>query len=252
MDLFLSGKVAIISGASQGIGEAAAECLAREGVNLTLAARRADKLTQLALRLSREYDVETLAVPADLRTEAAVQEVVDRTARRFGQIDILFNNAGANQRGGPLELDDDTWQADQQLRPLGYVRFCRAVLPGMIEQRSGVILNNLGYASRTVLEDYIAGSTVVGGLINFTKMLAEQVAKHGVRVLAIHPGPIDTPRLGHWTSEELQRITRRIPLGRLGRPEEVGDLVAFLVSPRAGFITGNAVLIDGGASRGIV
>ncbi|MFN8534444.1 MAG: SDR family oxidoreductase [Dehalococcoidia bacterium] len=251
MDLGLGGKVALVTGGSQGIGAAAAESLAREGASLVLSARGVENLAAVASALEAAYGVQTLAVPADLRSEQAVKDVVATAIARFGRIDILFNNAGANRRGGPLDLDDHAWQADQQLRPLGYVRFCREVLPGMIERGSGVIVNNLGYASQTVLENYVAGSTVVGGLVNFTKMLAEQTAKHGVRVVGVHPGPIDTPRLAHWSGEELARIAAGIPLGRLGRPDEVGDLVAFLASDRAAFITGSCVMIDGGASRRI-
>ncbi|GIW06954.1 MAG: short-chain dehydrogenase [Dehalococcoidia bacterium] len=251
MELNLRGSVALITGASQGIGAATAEAFAREGAHLVLSARQAEQLMSLAGRLKQAYGVETLVVPADLRSEAAVKHVVMAAYAQFGRIDVLFNNAGANRRGGPLELDDAAWQADQELRPLGYVRFCREVLPSMIAARRGVIVNNLGYAGRTVLEDYVAGSSAVGGLINFTKMLAEQVARHGVRVVGVHPGPIDTPRLAHWTEDELRRIVSTIPLGRLGRPEEVADLVVFLASERAAFITGACFLIDGGASRGI-
>ena len=252
MDLGLAGKIAIVTGASQGIGRAIAAVLAREGAHLTIAARREPQLRELAEELQAAYGTKVLVVPADLRTEPAIQDLVRRTLDAYGQVDILINNAGANQRGGPLELDDEAWLADQQLRPLGYVRACRAVLPHMIERGSGVIVNNMGYASRTVLPKYVLGSSIVSGLINFTKMLSEEVARHGIRVVGVNPGPIDTPRLGHWSPDELERLVASIPLGRLGRPEDVAETVAFLASDRAAFITGSYVTVDGGAARAIV
>lgn len=252
MDLGLRDKVAIVTGASQGIGESIARVLAREGAHLAIAARREAQLQGLAAEIGKLYDRQVLVVPADLSSEPPIQDLVRRTIDRFGRIDILINNAGTNKRGGPLEFDDAEWLADQQLRPLGYVRACRAVLPHMIERKSGVILNNMGYSSRTVLPKYVLGSSIVAGLINFTKMLAEEVAPHGIRVVGVNPGPIDTPRLGHWTPEELERLMATIPLGRLGRPEDVAEAVAFLVSERAGFITGSYITVDGGAARGIV
>ena len=246
MDLGLAGKIAVVTGASQGIGRAIAAVLAREGAHLTIAARREPQLRDLAEELQATYGTKVLVVPADLRTEPAIQDLVRRTLDAYGQIDILINNAGANQRGGPLELDDEAWLADQQLRPLGYVRACRAVLPHMIERGSGVIVNMASQLGQVGGVEMVHYSASKAGVIGFTKALAREVSARGVRVNAIAPGPILTAMMADETEEWRAAKLAELPIGRFGEVDEVAPTAVFLASDDARYYVGQTLGPNGG------
>lgn len=262
MDLELGGKVAIITGGSKGIGRATALTLAREGAAVAICARGAGALQETAAELRKVKGARVLTVVADLSRAEAIKDLAERCVSEFGRIDILVNNAGSARTGEFLKLDDEAWLEDWGLKFFGYVRMARAVLPEMARNRSGVIVNIIGAAALNPRGSYMIGGAANAALNHFTKALADEGARNGVRVVGINPGPILTERLlgmfarGAGTAgsdaEREAALSKLTPLGRVGKPEEVADLVAFLVSERAGFIHGANVTIDGGLTRGLM
>jgi NAD(P)-dependent dehydrogenase (short-subunit alcohol dehydrogenase family) len=261
MELGLQGRVALVTGGSKGIGRACAAGLAAEGCRVALCARGAEALERAAAELAAK-GAEVLTVAADLVEADAARRVVEATVSRFGRLDVLVNNAGAI-RGGPfLGTAPEQWADDWQLKILGYVRMAQAAIPHMRTRGWGRIVNVIGAAARNPTPDHMAGGIANAGLVNWTRALADLGAPHGILVTAVSPGATATER---WdglvaqraraqgkTPEELRgELTRAQPLGRIGRPEDVADLVVFLASERASFLTGVAITVDGGASRGV-
>ncbi len=261
MDLGLAGRVAIVTGGSKGIGRACAAALAAEGCRVAVCARGAEALERTAEEL-RAKGAEALTVAADLAQPDAAHRVVETTVRHFGRVDILVNNAGAIRGGSFLDTPAEEWANDWRLKILGYTRMAQAVIPPMRVRRWGRIVNVIGAAARNPTPDYMAGGIANAGLINFTRALADLAAPDQILVTAVSPGATATER---WDGlvvqraraqgkapEELRReLERAQPLGRIGRPEDVADLVVFLASERASFLTGVSITVDGGASRGV-
>lgn len=260
MDLRLRGKVAVISGASKGLGKAIAFGLAEEGVNLALNARGADLLGKVAEEVSGRHGVETLAVPGDMSQLADIQAFVRKTLDRYGRIDILVNCAGSSQGGIFWEAPDQVWLDSWGLKLFGYVRLMREVMPHMIRQGSGRIVNVVGNSGRQPIPTMLPGGSANAALLTVTKGVADAVAKHSIVVTAINPGPIRTERwdglmerlgqaVGKTATEYERSFVEQIPLGRIGRPEEIADLAVFLASERASFLTGISITADGGMTR---
>ena len=261
MELGLQGRVALVTGGSKGIGRACAAGLAAEGCRLALCARGAEGLARVAAELGAK-GAEVLTVAADLAEPGAAGRVVEATVARFGRLDVLVNNAGAIRGGDFLGTPAEQWAEDWRLKLLGYTRMAQAVLPHMRARRWGRIINIIGAAARNPTPDYMAGGIANAGLINFTRALADLGAPDQILVTAVSPGATATER---WdglvaqralaqgrSAEELRReLEGKQPLGRIGRPENVADLVVFLASERASFITGISITVDGGASRGV-
>ena len=261
MELGLNGRVALVTGGSKGIGRACAAGLAAEGCRLVLCARGAEALERAAGELGAK-GAEVLAVAADLAATDAAGRVVDAAVARFGRLDILVNNAGAIRGGSFLGTPAADWAEDWALKLLGYVRMAQAALPHMRARRWGRIVNIIGAAARNPTPDYMAGGIANAGLINWTRALADLAASDQILVTAVSPGATATERWdrlvvqraeaqGKAPAELRRELERAQPLGRIGRPEDVADLVVFLASERAGFITGAAITVDGGASRGV-
>ena len=260
MDLELNGKVAIVTGGSKGIGRATALAFLNEGASVMACARGAEALAETKAAAGDAANrLETCT--ADLVDPVAIQNVVARCVARFGRVDILVNNAGSARPGDFLKLPDDAWIADWSLKFFGYVRMAREVLPHMAQSRKGVVVNIIGAAALNPRGSYMIGGAANAALNHFTKALADEGAKHGVRVVGINPGPILTERLlkmrgalapaaaGQPDDEAFRKMT---PLGRVGTAEEVADLVLFLASARAAFIHGANITIDGGLTTGLM
>lgn len=261
MELGLAGRVALVTGGSRGIGRACAVGLAAEGCPVAITARGEDALRATAAALEAR-GAQVLAVPADLTEPEAAQRVVDAVVSRFGRLEILVNNAGAIRGGDFLATPVAQWAEDWRLKVLGYVRMAQAALPVMRAGRWGRIINVIGAAARNPTTTYMAGGIANAGLVNFTRALADLAAPDGILVNAVSPGATATERWDQLLAQQAraqgrpveslrEEVMRRQPLGRIGRPEDVADLVVFLASERAGFITGASITVDGGASRGV-
>ncbi len=256
MDLGLAGKVAIITGGSRGLGLAAARALAAEGACVAICGRTeatlADAVRQLVSLTGRAEDV--LAVQADVSREDDLQRVVGETVGRWGGVDVLVNNVGLGKGGGLMDTPDDVWQQafDQTLFPA--IRASRLVVPHMQRRGSGVILLIASIWGRES-GGRMTYNAVKAAEISLGKALAQQLAATGIRVNSIAPGSILFEG-GSWHQRQqadpeafAQFVARDLPFGRLGRAEEVGDVVAFLASSRASWISGACVTVDGCQSK---
>jgi 3-oxoacyl-[acyl-carrier protein] reductase len=261
VELGLQGRVALVTGGSKGIGRACAAAFAAEGARLALCARGAEGLARIEEELGAK-GAEVLTIPADLAEPESARRVVEAAVARFGRLDILVNNAGAIRGGDFLATPAEQWAEDWRLKVLGYTRLAQAVLPPMRARRWGRIVNIIGAAARNPTPDYMAGGIANAGLINFTRALADLGAPDQILVTAVSPGATATERWDGLVAqraraqgrapEDLRReLERAQPLGRIGRPEDVADLVVFLASERASFLTGVSITVDGGTSRGV-
>jgi NAD(P)-dependent dehydrogenase (short-subunit alcohol dehydrogenase family) len=252
MDLQISGKRALVTGGSKGIGRAAAEILAAEGCDLLLAARDAATLAQTAAAIRDRYQVSVEVLAADLSQDAEVLSL----AAAAGRVDILVNNAGAIPPGTLQGVDQDTWRRAWDLKVFGFIGLTRAIYAGMAARGSGVVVNVIGAAGEKFPPAYIAGASGNAALMGFTKALGKASAKDGIRVVGINPGPVATERLEMLArhqakdqfgdAERWQDMFSAMPFARPAKPEEIGHAVAFLASPRSGYTSGTILTIDGG------
>ncbi len=255
MNLNLTDKVAIVTGASRGIGRAIAITLAAEGMKLVLAARSRDLLKSLADTLPAE----TLIQAVDLRELKAPMAMIAAAIARFGRIDGLINNAGATKRGDFLTLSDADWSDGFALKFFGAMRCCRAAWPHLIATQ-GTIINISGIGGRTGSAEFTIGGSVNAAVLNLTKALADRGQQDGVRVNAINPGSIATERLQNritaFAAEHDQdpavaarTMANALRVSRFGEPAEIAAMVAFLLSPAASYCQGTIVDVDGGQTR---
>jgi len=252
VDLELNGKLALITGASKGIGSAIATHLAREGCGLILVARNADTLGEAAEQIRRDHQVPVQVLAADLSR----QEEVERVAEDVNALDILINNAGAIPPGALLDVDNARWRAAWDLKVFGFISLTRA-LYRKLQPHRGVIVNIIGTAGERFDPNYIAGSAGNAALMAFTRALGHAAPKDGMRVVGINPGLVSTDRMetmlrgraekDHGDASRWQGYLEKLPFSRAAKPEEIADAAAFLASPRSGYTTGTIVTIDGAA-----
>ena len=253
MDLDLKGRSVVISGGSKGIGRAVAEEFAREGCSLFLVARTAADLERARDEIRARHNVPVEIHAADLSRPDDRRAVVEKA----GPIDILINNAGAIPKGDLLELDDARWREAWDLKVFGYINMCREFYRDMQARKSGVIINIIGLAAEKPDYDYLAGSTGNAGLVAFTRALGSLSIEHGVRVIGVNPGYVETDRaisglriraqkeLGD--PEKWPELVRDLwPRGKMIAPKEIADVVVFLASDRASAMTGHIVTVDAG------
>ena len=244
----LSGKVAVITGGNAGIGEAIAKAFAREGALVVITGRRKGELDRVVSDIVKAQG-KAFAVAGSVTDESHIQEAVRRTVQQFGQLDILINNAGVGVFGKRLhEIDDVTWAHVLDINLSGVFRMTRAVLPQMLKQEKGVIINISSIASLVGLPTLPVYAASKGALDAMTRALAVDYAKEGIRCNVVNPGLIDTPMAAPLMSnaELLDPILSHYPIRRAGKPEEVANLVLYLASDEAAWVTGGTFPIDGG------
>ena len=256
MDLKLTDRIALVTGSSRGLGLATARALVAEGCRVALCARGRDTLAAAERDLAGLAGVagRILAVEADLATAAGIEHVIVRTRDHFGGLDILVNNIGLARGGGLLDTPDDEWQAafDQTLFPA--VRASRLAVPLMRARGGGVMIMVASIWGRES-GGRMTYNAVKAAEISLAKALAQQLAPENIRVLSVAPGSILFPGGSWWKRQQddpqgiAEFVRRELPFGRFGRAEEVGDVIAFLASPRASWISGASIPIDGCQSR---
>lgn len=258
MDLGLAGKSALVTGGSKGIGLAAALSLAGEGCNLHLAARTAADLESAKAKIQGAHKVQVTCHVRDLSKHAECVAL----ARDCADVDILVNNAGAIPGGSLRSLDDATWRKGWELKLFGYIGLTREIYARMCERKHGTIVNVIGTAGERPNAGYIAGTTANAGLMAFTRALGAEAPDNGIRVVGVNPGKTATERqinlakdaarekLGdpNRYPEILKATDANLPYGRSARPDELGDVIAFLCSARASYVNGTIVTVDGGNS----
>lgn len=254
MDLKLSGKKALVTGASRGIGAAIAHALAREGAQLVLVARSGEQLQGVSAELADRHGAIVAIISADLAAAGAAE----RVAAQAPDVDILVNNAGAIPGGNLLEIDEHRWREGWELKVFGYINMVRAYYPLMRDRGGGVIINNIGSAGENHDFDYVCGSTGNAALMAFTRAVGGRALMDRIRVVGVNPGPVATGRIEQLARGRAEKawgdpgrfgeLMARMPLGRAAFIEEVADVVAFLASDRSAYTAGTIVTVDGGAA----
>lgn len=266
MELGLAGKTAIVTGGSAGIGLACSKALYQEGVNVLIAARDLPRLEAAVTTIQSEHSEnrtnQILTIQSDLSQPESAEKIVKTAVEHFGKIDILINNAGSAGRGSFLDLPNETFIDAWNLKLLGYIRMVQAVMPDMIKQRDGRIVNIVGAAGRTPSPSFLPGGTANAALLNFTRGISKELAQHHIRINAISPGSTSTERMEKLAEQNAfekgisvdtikTKMMNSIPLGKMVDPDEIASMALLLVSDRVGSITGSEIIIDGGQQPGV-
>jgi 3-oxoacyl-[acyl-carrier protein] reductase len=253
----LKGKVSIVTAASRGIGAGVASVLAREGSDLVIASRDSARLEKLARELEAKYGVSVVPVQADLTKREDVRRIAEAAIRHFGKVDVLAYNTGPPKPGAFMELSEEDWEYGVRLLLMSAVWITRDVLPHMVERRQGRLIYITSSTLKQPIPTLTLSNVIRLSLAGLVKTLAYQLGPYNILVNGIMQGYVDTERVrevaaaraqreGRRVEDVIKEIEREVPLGRLARPEEIGELVAFLASDKASYITGSLILIDGG------
>ncbi len=258
MDLGLKDKIAIVGGASMGIGYGIARTLALEGARVVITARREKGLQEAAQTLGQATDAQILPIVADCRRAEDCARVVEQTVAAFGGVDVLVNNDGAPPLGTLVEFDDVAWAKAVEQNLMYVVRMTRAVVPHMQARGGGGILNITAISAIQPIAGFGLSVATWGGVIGYAKTLSLEVARDNINVNTICPGYIETTRLekvfaagGEDPQLMRAKLEAEIPMGRLGSVDDIASLVALLVSPRGRYTTGTAIAVDGGLLRAV-
>jgi 3-oxoacyl-[acyl-carrier protein] reductase len=262
MDLGIKNKVALVAAASQGLGKAVARQLSREGAIVAICARNREKLNSAQEEIAQETGGIVRVYVADVTQKKQVQNMVEAIVAEFGTIEILICNAGGPPSGLVDDFSPDDYKAAVELNLISTLNLCYQVMPLMKKQKWGRIINIVSVSAKQPIDSLILSNTARAGVLGFSKSLSNQLAPLGITVNSVCPGYTKTERVenlaesfaqaGKGTTEDFYKaVEKSIPLGRLGKPEEFAQAVAFLASEGAGYITGTALQIDGGFIKGV-
>lgn len=255
MDLGIEGKVALVMGASRGIGRGIAAALAREGARVAVVSRSPERIEATARDLADEGRAEVRGFAADANDVARLEPLVDEVGKNLGAPEILVTNTGGPPAGDSLSFDENQWESAYRSLVLAPLALIEAALPAMRERGWGRIVNVTSGSTREPIPGLVLSNSHRLAAVGLFKTLSRELARDGILVNSVAPGLIATDRLAELQSRPLEEIARQpqpdVPVGRLGTPEEFGDVVAFLCSERASYLNGLNVLVDGGLIRGI-
>jgi 3-oxoacyl-[acyl-carrier protein] reductase len=262
MDLGLRGRVAIVTGASSGLGLATAKELAAAGAHIAVSSRDEQKLNRAAEEIHSATAAEVRPIPADVSVEKDVERLVQATMETFGRVDILVANAGGPPAGFFDDFGSQDYRSALELNLIGTVNLCREVVPLMKKAAWGRIIAITSVAAKQPMDNLILSNTARAGVLGFMKSLSKQVAPFGITVNTLCPGYHKTERVEKLSAQDAQRegltveevhrrIASAIPMNRIGEPEEFAAVAAFLCSARASYVTGTAIQVDGGLCRGL-
>ena len=247
MDLGLKGRTAIVCGGSAGIGLGIAESLSEEGANVVMFARSREPLEREADRLG------ALAVRGDVSNAADLQRLVEKTVEAFGGVDILVNNSGGPPRTVAVDLTDELVEDAVELLLLSAIRLTTLCLPYLGKSQAGRVINITSSTVKEPTDNIVLSNTIRPGVVGWAKSLSREVAPQGITVNSIAPGRIDTARIREvYPDGPTEADLATIPMGRLGTPREVGDVVCFLASDRSSYVTGTLIQVDGGMIRSLL
>ncbi|MFZ5910510.1 MAG: SDR family oxidoreductase [Chloroflexota bacterium] len=261
MDLKLNGKVALVTGASRGLGFAAASTLAHEGCRVAVNGRDEAKIKAAAEKVHRETGTQVLGLAGDVSLPDMPEKLIQQTIAAFGGLDLLMTNAGGPPAGTFESFDEETWQKAVELSFMSHVRLIRAALPYLRKSETPSVLTVTSMSVKQPIANLVLSNSIRAATVGLTKSLAIELGREGIRFNSILPGWTETERVGELMTarakasgstveEEIRKQSAESPLGRMGQPQEFGNAAAFLLSPAASYITGVMLNVDGGMYKG--